>query len=120
TKRCLRPTKCRCSPATDSTGPAHPMMASSERMLPRSESTTMMGRAAAWIVALAVPAVIVLAWRYGLFSGPPRSYFTLLAGIGGLALGVIALAHAWRRSGLSPALLMGIVAASAFVAYCGP
>lgn len=95
-------------------------MASSERMLPRAEATTMMGRAVAWIVALAVPAVIALAWRYGLFSGTPRSYFTLLAGIGGLALGVIALAHAWRRAGLSPALLMGIVAASAFVAYCGP
>ncbi|MEF9977097.1 MAG: hypothetical protein RR834_01175 [Thermomonas sp.] len=95
-------------------------MASSERMLPRAESATMMGRAMVWIVALAIPAVVGLTWRYGLFTGTPRSYCMLLGAIAALALGVVALEQVWRRAGLSPALLLVLGAMVAFVAYCGP
>lgn len=96
------------------------MMASSERTLPAAGSITAVGRVGAGLVASTIPVVIMLAWRFGLFSGTPGSYCILLGGIAGVALAVVALAGMWRRADLSPALLLGIVTLLAFVAYAGP
>lgn len=72
------------------------------------------------MAAVAIPAVIAVAWQRDLFSGTPASFVALIAGIAGVASGIAISARLPALSATRPATIVAVAAALAFVAYCGP
>lgn len=74
----------------------------------------------ALIAGLSIPAIVVLAWRQGLFSGVPASFRWLLAGIGSVGLLLLLSDKFLKRLSWSPGSFLALLSILGFVAYSGP